>query len=137
GNPLADVWTSGSTFVPGIITNPSFETPFGWTVDPSIGPQATVDPNSPGWATDGTQSLMLDEEVDPISSSTSSSSVSQPVVFPDGSYYVLRFDIYIVAASNGGVDGSNNASFLFVVGNGAANIWLVTADSNITGAHLE
>ena len=59
------------------------------------------------------------------------------MTFPAGSDYVIRFDINVVAASNGGVNGTNNGAFLVTVGNGVTIVYSLSGDSGIiTGGSI-
>lgn len=134
GNPLAEPWTAGATFIPNIIANASFDDVGGWTIGPSMGPPAGFMLHSSTWSTDGAGSLLIDEEVDGQRISTSSSVLSQPTVFPEGTDYVIRFDVNVLAASNSGVNGTNDGGFALNVGNGVDDLWQLTGDrGNITG----
>ncbi len=137
GNPTAGPWITDTTFEHNIITNPSFEDVGGWTLGPSVGPRGAFNLQHPAWASDGNGSMQVNEEVTGERASTSWSEVSQPTIFPAGSNHIIRFDINVVAASNGGINGTNDGAFLLTVGNGINNVWGLSGDrGNITGVRL-
>ena len=89
-----------SPFVDGVITNPSFETFGGWTLDANVG-NTILAQADPGWSTDGSGSLFMDEEVNGERPTTLYTTLMQNMTFPEGVEYVIRFDLDVLAASNG------------------------------------
>lgn len=137
GNLQAGASSAGPTFVPDVIANPSFEQIGGWTIEPASGTPAGFYFGDRSWSAEGEGSLLADEEVTGNRTSSARSAISQPVVFPPGSSYVIRFDINIIAASNGGLDGANDGAFAITLGNGINNLWVLGGDrGNITGVRL-
>jgi hypothetical protein len=137
GNPTAEPFAA-SPFEPGIIENPSFESIGGWTIQEPHGTPAGFYFGAAEWATDGNGSLRAVLNTNGSRLESTTSAISQPAVFPAGSMYVMRFDIKINAASNGGKDFANDAVFAFDLGNGVNNLWELGGDlGNITGVHRD
>lgn len=135
GNPAAEALTS-TPFERDSLLNTSFESTGGWTVEQSVGPPASFVMGAPFWSSHGSGSLHANEMVTGERASSSRSAISQPGVFPAGSDYVIRFDINVIAASNGGINGTNDGAFIIEIGNGLNYVWMLTGDHNITGIHL-
>ncbi len=134
-NPGAPAWDV-SPF-DDVLSNASFEDNNGWTMEPPLGVAGSFTLQSEGWATDGRMSLAVDHEVVVDRDYTSSTAISQNVTFPEGSHYVLRFDVDIIAASHDGVNGTNDGTFSMTLGAGLQIIWQLSGNSgNITGQHL-
>jgi hypothetical protein len=134
-NANAPAWDA-SPFEP-VIANGSFEGNGGWTAEPPQGPAASFDLASPKWATDGVGSLAIDYEVFGERGFTSRAAISQPVTFPEGTEHVIRFDLDVVAASNGGVNGTCDGTFEMILGHGIVPLWVLTGNAgNITGVRL-
>jgi len=134
-NDAAPSWNA-SPFV-DVLSNPSFEGNNGWTYQPPIGVAASFTLPSDVWASDGAMSFGIDHEVVADRDFTSTSSISQLVTFPEGSDWVVRFDLEIVAASHDGVNGTNDGTFSMTLGAGLQIIWQRSGNSgNITGTYL-
>jgi len=133
GNASA-VAATRSPFVDGIITNPSFETFGGWTLDANVGNTILAQADT-GWSTDGAASLFMDEEVNGDRTTSLYTTLVQNVTFPEGADYVIRLDLEVLAASNGGP--SDSADFFIDLGKGLDYVWQLGAPQNITGLHLE
>lgn len=134
GNPEAPA-ASDEVFVEAI-DNASFELSGGWTIDPPRGPPAAISFPCRDWATDGDSSLYIDEEVTGVHA-LAESSIHQDVSFPTGGAFRIRFDLEVIAASNGGLNGADNGRFSLRLGNGASTIWSLSGDRGIiTGSYV-
>ena len=130
GNPMAPAWDGASPFVTGVLADPSFEHGGAWTVDPS--PLGAVFQRSASWTTNGDLALAADAEVGNNGAHDSlEATIRQQVDFPQGSEYVIRFDLNVVAASY----NNNNGRFFVELGNGLDSLWSLEAVHSITGEY--
>ncbi len=140
-HPGAPAWSGGTPFVEGILSNHSFESTGAWNRDPADEVAATFQRTSE-WASDGVDSMFVDEEVTGTRIRKLRAAITQHAPSPEGSSYAERFDLHVIAASysvtqtSTGVLYDNGGTFFVDLGNGLDPIWTIVAHGNITGLHL-
>jgi Domain of unknown function (DUF2341) len=136
GNPSAEERSSiEDTFIPGIIQNPGFETGGAWTTDPAenVTRWEMAWPGSVGWVSEGSGSLFVDLEQDGLNKGPMTMDIHQPVTFPPGNDSVLRFDLHVIAASQGELGGE----FSWTAGGENGGLWeLNSRHGTIAYTHL-
>jgi len=140
-HPGAPPWSGGTPFVEGVLANRSFENAGAWNRDPADEVPATFTRTSE-WASDGVDSMFVDEEVSGMRIRRLRAAITQEAPFPEGSSYAVRFDLHVIAASYSVTQTSteilydNGGGFFMDLGNGLDPIWKIVAHGNITGLHL-
>ncbi len=116
-------------FEEGIIENASFANAGGWTITPPPPETSRYVISWPGSISE----LYMELQQDVWATVPIRMSVAQDVVFPAGSDHVVRFDLRIVAATQGELGGR----FGFYAGAATNVLWQLTPiHGNITGHHV-